>query len=394
MATLGQVHATMQALVSGAVSTVLTGGGATAVIGGTVTAGDICSIIFTATKLPMSPVTISYTVQIGDTLSAIALALALKINGSSVLGGQGVGATVSGASITVSAPTQLAITYTEAVTGPSPTETISITEGLLPVVAVGWPAVNTLQASVAQNGQCVANVYDRKLVRNTTRWMPFSYGDTVMPATLTTVISNSYIGAGASRTITLGGTVTAGDAVSCVIVNSGVVPPQSWAEVVIGVAGDTATTMAAKLAAAIIADTNLNPWLIASSAGAVVTLTSRLVAGDLILSSYTGNGGTRTMEIGRRQRELQIVIWAQTEEDRQSVGDPIEELLVSLNSQFGVTFSDGTVGRLVMGADYYCEDDTLQDVYRRDFLFSLDYPITATDALYSVLAPVQQYQTQ
>lgn len=394
MATLGDVHATMQMLVSGAVSDVLTGGGAVATLGGAPQAGDICAIIFTSSQIPNSPLTISYEVRAGDTLAAIAAALASAIIGSNTLRGLGVQGTASGPAVTITAPTGLNVSYSQSVTGTSPTETISIVAGLLPVVAVGWPAVNMLQSLVAQNGQCMANVYDRKLVRNTTRWMPFSYGDTVIPATLTTVISNSYIGAGASRTITLGGTVTAGDAVSCVIVNSGVVPPQSWAEVVIGVAGDTPTTMAAKLAAAITGDTNFAPWMTASASGAVVTLTSRLVAGDLILSSYTGNGGTRTMEIGRRQRELQIVIWAQTEEDRQSIGNPIEELLVSLNNQFGPTFSDGTVGRLVMGADYYCEDDTLQDVYRRDFLFSLDYPITTTDALYSVLAPVQQYQTQ
>lgn len=394
MATLSQVHATFQQAVEDALADTIVGGGATATVSGTVTTGDVCSIICTSAKIATSPVTVDYTVLAGDTLADIALGLAIAINADPVLDSAAVavGAFSQDATLIISAPISLSATFSATVTGTSPTEAIAVVPGQAPIVAIAWPSVNTLQRNVSQNGNAEVTVYDQKVVRNSTRWNPTVSGVTATPSTLTSTVSNGTIDAGGSVTITLGGSVTPNDAVSCVLRNFATVPAGSWAAVASGGDTDTPTTVATALAAAINTDPILTLWVSAVAVGPVITLTSKNTLGAISVESYTGNGGTQTREIGRRNRGLIIVQWTRTEEDRIAVGDQIEALLMNLNNNFGVTFPDGTMGRVVMGADYYRETDTLQDVYRRDFLFMVDYPVTTQDQLYSVLAPVLQYQ--
>ena len=267
-------------------------------------------------------------------------------------------------------------------------------------VAPGWPPLKRLQ-SVARGNPCIA-VYDRRIVRNSTRWMPFSYDPVLVPATLTTEISRRVINPGGSATITLGATVTVGDAVSALLTNNSTTPfstdPDAFqaftpeAQVAIGSGSDTPTTMATKLVAQINADSVLTGWgLSAAAAGPVVTIIAGAGKGPFTLASYAGNGGTETREIGRREREFQIVSWNQTEEMRRAVTDPIDVLIAQLENQFGITVPDGYL-RVAYVGDYDVEDGTLQDVYRRDFHLTVEYGLTTTDSLYSVLAPeVAQY---
>lgn len=194
--------------------------------------------------------------------------------------------------------------------------------------------------------------------------------------------------------------------------------PQT-AVVATGVATDTPQTIAQQLAALINAKSDLSSWISVQVMGSQLTITNKSTSGvillddgsgaialddgtgnigldgplyDLKLQTFVGNGGTRTTEIGRRDRLFQIVIWTPTEEIRQAIGDPIELLIAQMQNDFGITFPDGTMGRVMYQDDYDCEDDTFQDAYRRDFLFSVEYGITTQDALYSVLAPIAQYQ--
>jgi hypothetical protein len=262
-------------------------------------------------------------------------------------------------------------------------------------VGIGWPPLKRLQ-DVARGLPLVA-VYDLRNQKNTTRWSPYSYNVVTVEPTLTTEVSTRMIAAGGFQTITVGGAVTVNDAVSCVIMNNAIQPfasgpPPTFqpypigAQVVIGGASDTPATMAAKLAAAINGDSVLSTWVVAAASGVEVMVTSRLTIGSLNLSSYTGNQATQTTELGRRERELQIVAWCTTEEMRQAVTDPIDVLIAQLEVNFGLNVADG-YARIEYVGDYYVEDATLQDAYRRDFRINAEYAITTTDNLYSVLAP-------
>ena len=273
-------------------------------------------------------------------------------------------------------------------------------------VGIDWPSVKTLMQNV-RGGAALVTVFDRKLSRDTTRWPPLALGETVVNATLTSAVSNSTIAAGAAQTITLGGSVTPGDAVSCVLTNGGAagaaqsgandIYTPTWAAIVSGAVGDTPASMAASLAAAVNADSILSTWLSASVSGSVVTLTSLLSAGTLKLASNVGNGAAQITEIGRRARELSVHIWARSIEDRDTTGDPIESMLTQMEVGWGdyaqgLPFPDGTGGRVIVTNDFLLDDATPSDTYRRDFLLSVDYPVTTADGLYAVLAQITQTQ--
>ncbi|HTI81739.1 MAG TPA: hypothetical protein VL614_14925 [Acetobacteraceae bacterium] len=280
-----------------------------------------------------------------------------------------------------------------------------VTAGLGLQVAVGmdFPPPKVLSTMV-QQGKAVVSVMDRKLSRNTTRWAPTPIGGTVTPATLVSTVSGAIIPAGGAATITLSGPVTPGDAVSCVLANGAAAAASTgvqttlWAVTASGTATSTPATIAAALAAAVNADSIMSTWVTATCTGAVVTLTS-LVQGVLGLQSLTGNGGTTITEIGRRSRELQIITWANSIENRDLVGDAISGVVEQMEVYYGtytngLPLPDGTGGRVIVGNDYLLDEGTPSDTYRRDILLSIDYPVTTTDALYAVLMPpLVQFQS-
>lgn len=297
---------------------------------------------------------------------------------------------------------------------------------LIVQVGIDFPGVKNLMENV-RGGSALVSVMDRKLSRNTTRWKPTVLNQTVIAVGLTTAVTGG--------TITLGGTVGAGDAVSAVVNNGSVLGlPASfdagqnpiltpmWAAVVSAVSTDTPTTVAAKLAAAINADPILSTWVRAVAVGPQVTLYSIVTAlttesgllietdpngliltpdgavSPLTVASFAGNGGSQITEIGRRDRQLQVTVWTASIEDRDTVSNAIETMLAEMevyagSFPAGLSFPDGTSGRVHMMADFDLDDATQSDTYRRDFLVSVDYPLTTTDALYAVLTPaIMQFQ--
>jgi len=247
--------------------------------------------------------------------------------------------------------------------------------------AIGYPSIGRLQ-NIAKTGQAAVSIYDRKISKNTTRWNPYIISQTVMPAALTTALSLNRLPPGQTATITLGGSVNVGDAVSAL---AGFVGGTTNGVVAIGVQNDTLATMAQKLANLI--NTAMAGVLTAIFSGPVVTITN--VSGiGMAIASYAGNGGSQVREIGRRDQQVQVILWAQTLEQRNVMTAALESAIALSEINFGPTLDDGTVARLSYISDYDLEDDSQEDVYRHDFMISLDYPITTTDVLYAVLAPV------
>lgn len=255
--------------------------------------------------------------------------------------------------------------------------------------AIGYPPINVLQ-NIAKGGPAIVSIYDRKISKNATRWSPYVVSQTVTPATLTTAITPSHIAPGHTAQITLGGSVTVGDAVSALAIQLG---SNTGAVVVIGGSIDTPTTMATALAAAINSDPSMTGLLTATASGAVVTVTNAAAVG-LAVASYAGNGGTQVREIGRRDQQVQIILWTQTVEQRNAMTEAIAEAIAESELNFGPALADGSSGRLSYVSDYDLEDDTLEDVFRHDFMVGMDYPVTVMDLLFAVLAPVGDIQVQ
>lgn len=254
--------------------------------------------------------------------------------------------------------------------------------------AIGYPAIGRLQ-QVAKTGNAAVSIYDRKISKNSTRWSPYVISQTVTPATLNTALAPSRIAPGQQATITLGGTVTPGDGVSCLAVQIG---GNTGAAIVRGLQNDTPASMAQNLTNQINVNLSMTGVLTATVDGPVVTVTN--VAGvALQLASYTGNGGSQVREIGRRDQQVQIILWARTVEQRNIMVEALAEAIAESELNFGPVVDDvGDQARLSYVSDYDLEDDTLEDVYRHDFMVGMDYPVTTVDVLYAVLAPVITFQ--
>lgn len=262
-------------------------------------------------------------------------------------------------------------------------------------IAIGYPPINALQ-DAARGNIALVGIYDRNIARNSTRWVPFTLSQAVTTALLESTGTPFVVpplGNGALTLSLASGTSApaVNDAVSCVVANGGIEPPQTGAQVVIAGAADTPSTMASKLAAAVNGDAVLSTWVSAAAAGAVVTLTSLVSAGPLTVNSWTGNNALRTRDIGRRLRQFAIMAWAAPDEARTALRAPIESLIQQLALNFGVTLSDGTMARILYVSDHDIEDAAAEDLLRADFFLSADYAITAQDVLYSVLAPIPDY---
>jgi hypothetical protein len=256
------------------------------------------------------------------------------------------------------------------------------------MVGIGMPSERTLQNNVRKspNPSAVISVWDRGLASDTTRWLPHRLGYLPIPATVQAELSASVLTQAAPVTVTMSGPVGVGDGVGLC---TAIIRNEPWGAVVTGAAGDTPESMAARLAAQINADPAVSVAMTATAAGPVVTLAAK-IPGPIRLACNVGNGASEVMEIGRRSRGLQIVLWTRTENDQNIIGDVIEIMIAKMEADFGLTFPDGSMGRLKFGGDHLLPNATLADTYRRDFLVSVDYPITVPRQLYTVLVAVIQ----
>lgn len=264
-------------------------------------------------------------------------------------------------------------------------------------VGLYWPSAKSLQNNVRKGNapggggpSALVTVYDRGIAADSTRWVPQIVGQMLTPATMTATLSENYVQQLDTMTLTLGDPVTVGDALGVVL--SPTVFNQ-LAVTVTAVTGDTAATMAVKTAAALNANPAIAALMTATVVGNAITLTSLTATVYVPIQANVGNGGSQLTEIGRRKRHIQIVVWTRTPDDRVTVGDPIEAMIAQLEANFGLTFLDGTMGRVTFSGDVMHDEATLSDTMRRDFMVCVEYGINVSDALYAVLAPIVQNTT-
>jgi hypothetical protein len=284
--------------------------------------------------------------------------------------------------------------------------------GIIVETGLDWPPMNTLMNNVKlKPPTALVSIFDHKYAHDSTRWAPSAIALTIVPATIVSAPSQQLLPPGATATVTVGGTVTPGDAISLLAftrfslavspADGTVVDTPGRAVVYLAQPTDSAAQVAAGLAGQVATDPNgsgIAQWISVSVAGPVVSVTN-LLQQVITVESYTGNGGTLTTEIGRRLRQVQVTVWAASTEIRDVVGDPIEAMIAQMEvfrgdqGQFssGLPLADGSSARIMTVNDFLLDDPTLSDTYRRDFILSADYPVTVQDKLYAVLAPILSY---
>lgn len=224
----------------------------TVTVGGTAKAGDVLNVTFTNAGIEDSPLTITYTLQSGDTLTTAATGLKNAINASVELAAANITATSASAVVTISAPTTLgSVTYGQSVGGTSPTTTLTL-----------------------------------------------GVGSTNQPATQThkVVLYNTDTN---GETATLTGTVTPGDVISLTITNSGGISGSPVTVSHTALVGDTLTAIATSLAARINSNAALSSaGVTATAAGAVVTIDYWKSLGTVGFSSAVTGAQTETVTLG------------------------------------------------------------------------------------------------
>lgn len=229
----------------------------------------------------------------------------------------------------------------------------------------GWPNPQGLDGDLAA-GKCQVSVFPLGTEKNTSRYPKDWQTLSIMPATLTAVIS--------SQTITIGGTVSVPQVVSAIVNNLAF----SYAVQ----AGDSLTNIATSLAALIAASV---PGT--TSFGPVITVP----AGKKVNAARIGSYGTSFRELRRQERQFQITIWANTPQNRDAVANPIDTALAAISF---LTLADQSAARLIYKSSPMTDNNQKSKLYRRDFIYTVEYATTetATDTQITVVQENVSYQ--
>jgi RHS repeat-associated protein len=285
-------------------------------LGGTVTIGNTLTITVKDTGLAGGQEVVNYTVVGGDTLSTIATKFAAAITANTNLQALGVNASANGSVMSIKSASPNITTYAQSTSGGA-TETISLgvtnnfvenaviggtkTTGniltitvLDPALSGGLTAINytvlsgdtlttmttglknaiNANAGLTAAGITATSVGTTITIKSTSANATTYSQSTSAGATATIALSINQNG---PQTIAIGGSKTTGDTITITVYDAGLAGGLKAVTYTV-LAGDTLTSIATGLAAALTADTNLQgAGISATSAGQVVTLQSNSI---------------------------------------------------------------------------------------------------------------------
>jgi RHS repeat-associated protein len=306
-----------------------------AVIGGTKTTGDVLTLTFKDAALSGGQKSINYTVLSGDNLTSIATAIKTAINADTDLQALAMNATSVGTALTIKSTSSNATTYAQSVsTGATETIVLSINQngpmrigvggskttgdtvsivaydsGLtggtetasytvqsgdnLSAIAAGLAAsinantdLQSIGVSASSSGQVLtvsSNSINETTYRGTTS------------STATEIVSIDLPPNG-TQTAVIGGTKTTGDVLTLTVYDAGL-SGGSEAVAYTVLSGDTLTSIATNLTAAVNANTNLQAVNVsATSSGTVVFVKSNSLNATTYAKSLSG-GATETIAL-------------------------------------------------------------------------------------------------
>lgn len=306
-----------------------------AVIAGTKKTGDILTITFKDTALSGGTKNVNYTVLAADTLTTITTALKNAINADTALQAIGVSATSVGTSITIKSTSLNATTYAQSLSNGS-TETITLSINQNGPVRIGIGGTKTTGDTLSlvsydaalsggtktttytvlagdtlqtiTSGLAAAITADTSLqgigVSATSSGTVLTVNSnslnatTYRSATSTTATETVSIGLPVNgvQTAVIGGTKTTGDTLTITVFDAGLSGGSKAVNYVV-VAGDTLTSIATNIAAAVNADTDLQAVsLSASSSGTVISIASASISTTTYAKSTSG-GATETITL-------------------------------------------------------------------------------------------------
>lgn len=240
-----------------------------------------------------------------------------------------------------------------------------------PEIAIDWPPLPALQAVATGALPTIISIFDRGAEKAVTNAIPLWYA---LPPTLgtsgaTLTISTTSLNETQSLTITGSGVPLVNDAF-CLTLAAGSNQQFQFFANYTALSTDTLHTALVGLTAQI----NLLSGITAVLAGVVITITNTNPT-DYVAWSEVVNVGSFTQEGFRWNRDIQITVWSRTPSDRSKYGNILEQLFSQLEVNYGFFAADSSACRVVYKDDVVHKDTQLQDMYRRDFLVSVDYPV-------------------
>lgn len=215
-------------------------------------------------------------------------------------------------------------------------------------VFAGWPIPDALDADMAAGAVNVSVFPQEAMERVTTRYPQQWVETSRQTPTLTATVSGA--------TVTLGGTITAGNYVTVV---AGGAQAQSYAIQ----AGDTLASAAAALAA-------LFGGLGVTTSGAVLTFPATL---NGLLTARVAAPSTVVRELKRQQRAFLITVWAPTPALRDTAGGILDAAFAATDF---LTMLDLTAAWLVYLRQNNIDREQTRVIYRRDLAYWVEYATT------------------
>lgn len=227
------------------------------------------------------------------------------------------------------------------------------------LIQVGWPDPASVDAAVA-GGKVLVNLYPRPGERNTTRY-PATRCEVAIDATTFALTANGSV-------VTVSGPPTAVVQNLCVTVDGR--PYVVQAQI-----GATANDVAAALQSLILVDLP----------GTSVTGAAITVPGGRFGALNVGAFGTVQREVGRQERQIQIMVRAPTPALRDVVTALID---LALRDAYRLPLPDGSVAHLTYHGSPYDDFSQKQAIYRRDLIYAAEYASIATEIAAQIVSPV------
>jgi hypothetical protein len=225
-----------------------------------------------------------------------------------------------------------------------PSGTASPSIAAIPVsITPGWPIPAQLDQIIAAGGAMVSVYPIPGMDANTTQWTPDPVQLAAPVASLTLTVS--------SNTVTVGGTIKAGEAATVLANNLG----YSYGVLVT----DTTATIATALA-------GLIPN--ATAAGSIVTIT-----GLHYLSAVVSAVVPMQQEIGRQKRVFKLIFWCPTPISRNVLSAAVDVALKAVVGRRLIVPTDNTYAKIIYRGTVMLDDLQKTNIYRRDLMYEVEY---------------------
>jgi hypothetical protein len=257
-----------------------------------------------------------------------------------------------------------------------------------PVIGVDWPPVNALQAVATGASVPIITIFDRGVEKNQTKAINLFYALPPTPPTpgAAIALNTTYLPPGETVTLTGSGTPAVNDAFCFTLISGSTEQTQVMAEYIVSTPGTSLATALTNFTAQINTLSDISAVLSVDT----ITVTNNTQSIYTVRSEVTGKG-YYTQEGFRWLRDVQVVLWTNSPQARGKYGDVLEQLFSQLELNYGFIASDQSACRVLYTDDLVHKDSQLKDIFRRDFMLQIDYPVLHQAPAYPIEVIPQDY---